>query len=159
MTTEVRVIEQDRQDLALRATPGGLVALVPRGVDPDSVEVRTFIERGLSRLPDTVGTEGSLTPDELRDLVAIWAERIGVGFTRVAIRKMRTKWASCSSLGTITLSHDVLRLPVELVNYVICHELAHVLIPGHGKGWQAVMGIHIPDWREREKRLAGWAVG
>ena len=91
-------------------------------------------------------------------VVQVWAERIGVDVARVAIRDMRTKWASCSSLGTITLSRDLLALPVGLVEYVIVHELTHLRIPGHGKGWQALMGIHLPDWRERQPRLAGWAL-
>jgi hypothetical protein len=69
---------------------------------------------------------------------------------------MRTKWASCSSRGTITLSRDLLKLPRDLVDYVVCHELVHLKIPGHGKGWQALMNIHLPDWRKREDPLAGW---
>ena len=54
----------------------------------------------------------------------------------------------------VKTNRGLLRLPTELVDYVICHELAHVRIPGHGKGWQALMSIHVPDWREREMRLA-----
>lgn len=73
-------------------------------------------------------------------------------------KQLRRKWASCSSRGTLTLSDDVLRLPKDLAEYVVCHELVHLRVPGHGKAWQAMMGAHLPDWRARERRLAGWVV-
>ena len=47
---------------------------------------------------------------------------------------------------------------VSRQEYVICHELVHRRVPEHGKGWQALMGTYLPDWRERERRLAGWVL-
>ena len=158
MTTEVHIQQQPRKSLALRVTPDGLVALIPQGLDPDAPYVRRFIKRGLEKLPEPPSPSEPLTPQVLRDLVATWTERIGVEVERVCIREMRTKWASCSSRGTITLSRDLLQLPRDLAEYVVCHELTHRKIPGHGKGWQALMGIHLPDWREREEQLAGGAL-
>jgi len=157
MSVEVHIQRQARKSLALRVTPDGVVVLIPRGLDPDAPRVRRFIERGLEKLPPPSPPSDPLTPQALRDLVAAWAERIGVQVGRVHIRTMRTKWASCSSRGTITLNRDLLQLPRDLVEYVVCHELVHLKVPGHGKGWQALMGICLPDWREREERLAGWA--
>jgi len=157
---EVYVQQQPRQSLALRVTPEGLVALIPQGLDPDASSVRCFIERGLARIPTRTPVRASerFAVEDLHRLVANWAGRLGVPVERVQVRRMRTQWASCSSRGTITLSRDLLQLPHDLVEYVICHELAHLKIPGHGKGWQALMGICLPDWREREKRLSGWAL-
>ena len=160
---EVRVQQQARKSLALRVTPDGLVALIPQGLAPDDPTVHRFIERGLKKLPRSSFSPETLrqaqgepfTPQTLRDFVTTWGERIGVQVSRVYIRAMRTKWASCSSRGTITLSRDLLQLPRDMVEYVVCHELVHVKIPGHGKGWQVLMSIHMPDWREREERLAG----
>lgn len=158
MSVEVRIQQQPRKTLALRVTPDGLVALIPHHLDPDTPTVRRFIERGLDKLPPPSPPTTTCSPQALRDLVTTWAERISVQVERVHIRAMRTKWASCSSRGTITLSRDLLHLPPDLVNYIICHELVHLKIPSHGKGWQTLMSIHLPDWREREERLAGWVV-
>ena len=72
---------------------------------------------------------------------------------------MRSKWASCSSHGDITLNADLLYLPLDLVDYVLCHDLLHLKIPNHGKGFQAMMGCYLPDWRERAMRLAGAQFG
>jgi predicted metal-dependent hydrolase len=159
MTVQVHIQQQDRKSLALRATSEGIVALIPHHLDPDAPTVRRFIERGLKRLEklsELSPPPEALAPQDLHDVVAVWSERVGVEVGRVRVRAMRTKWASCSSRGTITLSRDLLKLPRDLVDYVVCHELVHLKIPGHGKGWQALMNIHLPDWRKREEQLAGW---
>lgn len=153
---EVEVRPQARKSLALRVTPGGLVALIPKRLDPASETVRAFIERALLRLPKPAPTVEPMTGDELRELVEAWAKRVGVQVTRIQIRMMRNKWASCSSQGTVTLNSNILSLPRELVDYIIVHELLHVRFPGHGKGWQAMMSVYVPGWREMERRLSGW---
>lgn len=97
-----------------------------------------------------------MTRDDLRARVDAWAKHIGVRVLRVQIRAMRTKWASYSTSGTLTLNTDVLALPPDLADYVICHDLLHVKVPDHGKGFQALLGCYLPDWRKRELALAGW---
>ena len=161
MRPEVEFRHQKRGSLALQVTPDGLVVLLPQGLDPDSPQVQAFLEEGLEHLPEPqpVPPGERLAAEDVHALVAEWAERIGVGVGRVQMRRMRRKWASCSALGTLTLSDDLLRLPRDLVEYVVCHELVHLRVPAHGKGWQALMGAYLPDWRERERRLAGWVVG
>ena len=160
MNVEVIVQQQDRKSLALKVTPGGVVAVIACDLDPDSPRVRRFIETGLQRLrpPAPVPPSDRLTVDELREAVAGWSVRVGVTVTRVQVRSMRTKWASCSARGTLTLSADLLRLPRDLVDYVICHDLVHLRVPDHGKGFRALMGCYMPDWQERQRRLARWVI-
>lgn len=158
MKTDVRIQHERRKTLALKSTPKGWVALIPNGLAADSPRVKRFIEAGLSKLPDFRGLAdlGSLTASELRARAGVWAERLGVQVRRVQIRAMRNKWASCSSNGTLTLNTDVLSLPLDLVDYVLCHDLLHLRVPDHGKGFRAMMGCYLPDWRRREMALAGW---
>ena len=160
MLAEVQYRHQQRQSLAMKVTPDGVVVLLPDGLNADSPQVRTFVQVGLQKLPEPqlVPPDERLTRVEVRALVANWSERIGVTVRRVQVRGMRRKWASCSSRGTLTLSADLLRLPRDLAEYVVCHELVHLRVPEHSKGWQALMGAYLPDWRERERRLAGWVV-
>ena len=157
MAHEVQFRHQQRQSLAMKVTPDGVEVLLPHGLDADSPQVQTFVQAGLQKLPDPqpVPPDERLTRTEVCALVADWSERIGVAVRRVQVRAMRRKWASCSSRGTLTLSADLLRLPRDLVEYVVCHELVHLRVPEHGKGWQALMGVYLPDWRQRERRLGG----
>lgn len=160
MVPEVEFRHQRRKTLAMRVTPDGIVVLLPQGLDLDSPQVRDFVQAGLQKVPEPqpIPSDERLTAEDVHTLVADWAEQIGVEVGRVQVRPMRRKWASCSSQGTLTLSADLLRLPRDLVEYVVCHELVHLRVPEHSKGWQALMGVYLPDWRERERRLAGWVM-
>lgn len=153
----VNIVPQDRQTLAMRVTPAGIQVLIPSDLDADSPRVQAFIEAGLRKLQTSeVSKTSEVSAEEMKALVSTWSECIGVQIKRVQIRTMRNKWASCSSSGTLTLSADLVQLPSDLVDYVICHELVHLRVPSHGKGFRALMGCYIPDWEDRERRLARW---
>ncbi len=64
--------------------------------------------------------------------LATIAERFGLRYERVCIKNVRTRWGSCSSLGNINLSLWLMLAPTPLVDYVICHELAHLNEMNHG---------------------------
>lgn len=91
--------------------------------------------------------------DDLRWAVRNWASRIGVKPARIQIRAMQTKWASISTSGSMTLDLDLLKLPQELGEFVIVHELVHLLAPNHGKVFKSFMLAYMPDWETREKQL------
>jgi hypothetical protein len=153
---DVTIRREARESLALRVTPEGLVALIPREADPAGETVRDFIERGIACLSAPEPPTAPRTRAHLHELIAMWAVRLDVKVRRVQLREMRTKWASYSSQGTLTLHRDLLRLPRDLVDYVLCHELLHGKVPNHTLGWELLIGMHLPDWRQRERRLAAW---
>jgi hypothetical protein len=66
---------------------------------------------------------------------------------------MSTKWASMSTAGRLTLNSELLALPKSAGEYVIVHELVHLLAPNHGKAFKSFMSAYLPDWEEREKTL------
>ncbi|HEX4792356.1 MAG TPA: M48 family metallopeptidase [Humisphaera sp.] len=82
-----------------------------------------------------------------------WAARLEVHVRSVAIRKMRRKWASCSTAGRLTFDESLLRKSRELQDYVIVHELLHVSVPNHGKLWKSLMRAHLGDYEALETRL------
>jgi len=91
--------------------------------------------------------------DDLRWAVRSWAARIGVKPARIQIRAMQTKWASISTSGSMTLDLGLLKLPKELGEFVIVHELVHLLAPNHGRVFKSFMHAYMPDWETREKQL------
>ena len=93
--------------------------------------------------------------DELRWAARHWAVRIGVKTPQVHLRPMTTKWASISTSGRLTLNADLLTLPKPLGEFVIVHELVHLLAPNHGRVFKSFMHAYLPDWEEREQRLHG----
>ena len=91
--------------------------------------------------------------EELRWAVRAWATRIGVKVAQVHLRPMTTKWASISTAGRLTLNTELLDLPKDLGEYVIVHELVHLLAPNHGKVFKSFLAAYLPDWKARERRL------
>ncbi len=95
--------------------------------------------------------------EDLRWAVRNWAARIGVKPSRVQIRPMKTKWASIATSGRMTLDTDLLKLPKELGEFVIVHELVHLLAPNHGKVFKSFMHAYIPNWEVLEMQLQTYA--
>ena len=91
--------------------------------------------------------------EDLKGAVAEWADRIGVEVREVHLRDMQRKWASISTNGRLTLSTDLLNLPEALGEFVIVHELVHLLVPNHGRVFKSFMSAYLPDWEERQHDL------
>lgn len=90
----------------------------------------------------------------LKDAVGEWSKRINVQVKQIQLRPMKRKWASISiTTGRLTLNTELLDLPQELGEFVIVHELVHLLVPNHGKVFMCFMSSYLPDWEEKEKRL------
>jgi len=104
--------------------------------------------------PVPAAAEGSwYDAEDLRWAARDWATRIGVRLRQVSVRPMTTKWASMSTAGRLTLNSELLGLPRSTGEYVIVHELVHLLAPSHGKVFKSFMSAFMPDWEEREEGL------
>ena len=95
----------------------------------------------------------SANKSDLKEAVQQWADRIGVKVREIHLRQMQRKWASISTNGRLTLNTDLLNLPETLMEYVIVHELVHLLVPNHGKLFKGYMSAYLPDWEKRQNRL------
>jgi predicted metal-dependent hydrolase len=93
----------------------------------------------------------------LKNAVDEWSKRINVQVQQIQLRPMKRKWASISiTTGRLTLNTELLDLPKELGEFVIVHELVHLLVPNHGKVFKCFMSAYLPDWEERERKLRGF---
>ena len=156
----LRIIREERKSLAMKATPDGLEVLVPSGLDANDDRVQAFVEDGLRKLPQVQSLPRAQwqTPEQVQHLVQAWAQQLDVEQPQVRLRAMRRKWASISSRGTLTLARDLLQLPQDLADYVVCHEVLHLRLPSHNKAFHAMLSAYISDWQERELRLAAWVL-
>ncbi|MGD0951522.1 MAG: M48 family metallopeptidase [Methanotrichaceae archaeon] len=91
--------------------------------------------------------------DELKWAVRSWAARVGVKVPQIYLRQMSRKWASISTSGRLTLNSELLEIPKSLGEFVIVHEILHIIAPNHGKVFKSFMFAYLPDWQERERRL------
>lgn len=87
-------------------------------------------------------------------LIETWEPIMGVRAGRIAYRNMTSRWGSCQpATGRICINVRLALFPPECLEYVVVHELCHLLERGHGPKFQAYMDTFLPDWRARRAKL------
>jgi predicted metal-dependent hydrolase len=84
----------------------------------------------------------------LRQRVAFWAFKLKVSPKLIRVQRMKHKWGSCSTRGTITLASDLADKDRRFQDFVVAHELLHLRVPNHSRLFKALMTAHVPYWRE-----------
>jgi predicted metal-dependent hydrolase len=84
----------------------------------------------------------------LPPLIEKWERLIGVKVRRVFVQRMKTKWGSCNHrAGSIRLNTDLARKPRECLEYIVVHEMVHLLEPTHNDRFMALMDQFMPKWQ------------
>jgi predicted metal-dependent hydrolase len=81
------------------------------------------------------------------------AERLGVSYRRVRIGGQRTLWGSCSAGASLSFNWRLVLAPFEVLEYVVVHELCHLLVPNHSKRFWVLVERQRPQWREQREWL------
>ena len=90
----------------------------------------------------------------LPELVARWEPRLGVKVLRFFVRHMKTKWGSCNpATGTIRLNTELAKKPRACLEYILVHEMVHLLEPTHNVRFQQIMEEFMPLWRFQREEL------
>lgn len=89
----------------------------------------------------------------LSDLLKQYADRYALPFKDLSIRAQKTRWGSCNACGDIQLNYKLLFLPIELIHYVLVHELCHTKHLNHSKRFWTMLEKIIPDYRCHVKTL------
>ncbi|MBN2872622.1 MAG: M48 family metallopeptidase [Halothiobacillaceae bacterium] len=91
--------------------------------------------------------------------VPIWADRMALPRPETRIRRMRSRWGTCNiQARRIWLNLELVRLPVEAIDLVIVHELAHLIERGHNHRFYSVMDRTYPEWRRWEPTLTEYGI-
>jgi predicted metal-dependent hydrolase len=87
-------------------------------------------------------------------LIDKWQRLIGVNVQRYFVQRMKTKWGSCNHrAGSIRLNTDLARKPKECLEYILVHEMVHLLEPTHNERFMALMDQFMPKWKFRREIL------
>ena len=82
-----------------------------------------------------------------------WAQKIGVQFNNIAIKDQKTMWASCSQKNNLNFSYRIIKMPNVVIDYLIVHELVHLIHFNHGEDYWATVAKHAPGYKEHRKWL------
>ena len=77
----------------------------------------------------------------------------GVNKPTLKIRSMKTRWGSLSGKGAMTLNLELIKAPGECIEYVVIHELCHLLHRNHGPAFYNLLELSLPDWTQRKHKL------
>jgi predicted metal-dependent hydrolase len=96
----------------------------------------------------------SLLHQAIPPLIERWEPRLGVKVTGYFLQRMKTKWGSCNHRHAhIRLNTELVKKPRDLLEYVIVHEMIHLIEPTHSERFIALLDQHYPSWREARAEL------
>lgn len=96
----------------------------------------------------------SLLHQVIPDFIDQWERRIGVKVEGYFLQRMKTKWGSCNNLRAhIRLNTELVKKPRDLLEYVIVHEMIHLIEPTHNERFIALLDKHYPAWREARAEI------
>lgn len=169
----VRVTRKRVKNLTLRIARTGErveLSVPPHATEGDVVrfvrEKRSWIDAKLAHVAASpAASAATATPEEVAawravvqacvpPLVEAWEPIMGVKAGKLAYRNMTSRWGSCQpSTGRICINVRLALYPPECLEYVVVHELCHLLERGHGPRFKTLMDTFMPDWRERRDKL------
>ena len=170
---EVWILRKRIKNINLRVKPpdGRIEVSAPLRVDTSFVrafvrEKRDWIRKQQERIAASPqGRAAAASPDEVAQwrevvqafvppLIAKWEPIMGVKAGKIAYRNMTSRWGSCQpSAGRICINVRLALYPPECLEYVVVHELCHLLERGHGPRFHALMDAFLPDWKAIRAKL------
>lgn len=172
MEVHYTLIRSRRKTIALQLTPAlEVVVRAPlrmpkREIDAFVSAHRQWIAEHTAALRERMAANPPATPAEIEALrqaakayipprVALFAAEMGLVPSAVKINAAKTRFGSCSGKNSLNFSCLLMKYPPEAVDYVIVHELAHIVHKNHGKDFYALIARHMPDFRARRALLKG----
>lgn len=91
---------------------------------------------------------------EVPNIIARWERKLGVKVSGYFLQRMKTKWGSCNHrAGNIRLNTELVKKPKDMLEYVVVHEMLHLLEPTHNERFTQLLTKHWPHWQELRSEL------
>lgn len=140
----LKVVESGQEQERVKLTRGMLQVCTAEPADAQHVR---------QRVEDWYRKQAQRVFDERLQAMRPRFRTLELAEPHLIIRKMENRWGSCTDAGAIALNLKLIQAPKSCIDYVIVHELCHLIEHNHGKPFYQLLDRMMPDWRERRKRL------
>mgnify|MGYP003320746398 CR=1 FL=1 len=163
---DYKLIQTDRKTIELQIGDDlGVIVRAPRFMSKDKIESfveshKEWIEKNIPRKekwlsthlisPDSEEKWRKEAADYLPDRTAYYAKIMGVHPTGIKITSAKRRFGSCNGKNSICYSFYLMAYPKEAVDYVIVHELSHIVHKNHGSAFYAMIRKYMPDYEIKE---------
>ncbi len=96
---------------------------------------------------------------EIKEKVDYFNQFYNFGFNRISVRNQKSRWGSCSNKKNLNFNYKILFLSSDLADYIVVHELCHLLEMNHSRRFWDLVAQTIPDYKERRKKIRNWKLG
>lgn len=140
------------------------IGTAKRRLDELVIKHKGWIEKQLSRQNDQILKDSILNDEQIKalrkkakltltDKTTRFAKNMGLSFGRITITSAKTRFGSCSSKGNIAYSWRLMLYPEEAQDYVVVHELAHLIEMNHSAKFWRIVERYLPDYKSRKIML------
>lgn len=166
---DYEIIRTDRKTVAISIKDGRVILRAPKRLkDKDAEKIirehEKWISEKLIEQRKRKEKKVELTEAQIIDLkrearayfeskIASFSKIMNLKYGRITITSANTRFGSCSSKGNISFSYRLMLYPETAREYVIVHELAHLIEMNHSKRFYAIVERYMPDYKERRKQL------
>ena len=163
------VIFSTRKTLGLSIKNGNLIVRAPIGtkqkrIDEVLKKYEKWIEKHLSKSIEKDKNKLLLTEEKIKELrlsakeyfkikTDEFSKIMGLKYSRIKITSAKTRFGSCSSVGNICFSYLLMQYPERAREYVVVHELCHLVHMNHSSKFYALLEKYLPDYKERRRLL------
>lgn len=91
--------------------------------------------------------------DEIPIIVSKWSEVMQLNYSRVSFRKTKRQWGSCSGQNNLSFNTMIIKLPKDVIQYIVVHELAHIKHKHHKKSFWSLVENYLPNYKEQITEL------
>lgn len=166
---DLEIIYSNRKTISITVKEGRVIVRAPRGISQARID--SFINKNLAWIEkrieitknqhDPIASMTDTQIKRLRELARTYlmakteeySKIMGLKFGRITITGAKTRFGSCSSKGNISYSYRLMLYPEAAIDYVVVHELAHLVEMNHSRRFYAIVEKVLPDYKERVKLL------
>ena len=164
-----KIVYSSRKSISLCIKEEGLVVRAPFGTSEARIDEivekhKSWIEKHLEKQERKQAKEAALSDGDVAEMkklakkilpakTAYFANIMGLNYGRITITGAKTRFGSCSSKGNIAFSYRLMMYPEEAIDYVVVHELAHLLEMNHSPSFYRIVESVLPDYKRRKKLL------